>query len=75
MVSTAPLKESSSVKEWMAQAVRLKRKMNDRSPLLSSNKMTHYFKEWKTPSGVLKKNILPYRNLALDKILSIVAAK
>ena len=49
--------------EWMSQADPPKeastvKKMNGRSLLLSSNKMTHYFKEWTTPSGVLKKHIL-----------------
>ena len=29
--------------------------MNERSLLLSSNKITHYFKKWTTASGVLKK--------------------
>ena len=30
-------------------------RMNGRSLLLCSNKMTHYFKEWTTASDVLKK--------------------
>ena len=50
--------------EWMAQAAPLReastvKKMNDRSLLLSLNKITHYFKKWTTGSGVLKKNLLP----------------
>ena len=37
--------------EWMAQAAPLRdtstvKKMNDRSLLLSLNKITHYFKKW-----------------------------
>ena len=34
------------------------KKMNGRSLLLSSNKLTHYFKVWTTPSSVLKIYIL-----------------
>ena len=34
------------------------KKVNGRSPLLFSNKMKHYSKEWTTPGGVLKKYIL-----------------
>ena len=47
--------------EWIAQAAPLRKagkKMNDRSLLLSVNEITHYFKKWKTRSGVLKKNLL-----------------
>ena len=45
MVAQAdPSKEASTVK-----------KMNGRLLLLSSNKMTHYSREWATASGVLKK--------------------
>ena len=41
--------------EWMAQAAPLReastvKKMNDRSLLLSLNKITHYFKKWTTGS-------------------------
>ena len=32
--------------------------MDGRLLLLSSNKITHYFKKWTTPGGVLKKYIL-----------------
>ena len=55
MAATAPLNKSSHMKEWMAQADPPKeantvKKMNDRSLLISSNKKTHYFKEWTTAS-------------------------
>ena len=41
--------------EWMAQAAPLReastvKKMNDRSLLLSLNKITHYIKKWLTKS-------------------------
>ena len=54
--------------EWMAQAAPLReastvKKMNDRSLLLSLNKITHYFKKWTTTSGVLKKIYCLYKNL------------
>ena len=50
------------MKKWMAQGDPQKKslrskKMNGWSLLLSSKKMTHYFKKWTTP-GVLKKYIL-----------------
>ena len=56
-------KKSLSMKKWMAQGdppkeVSAVKKMNDRSLLLFSNKMAHYFKEWTTPGGALKKYIL-----------------
>ena len=59
--------------EWMSQADPPKeastvKKMNGRSLLLSSNKMTHYFKEWTTPSGVLKKIYCLYENLMLQTV-------
>ena len=52
-------KKSPHIKEWMTQADPPKEastfeRMNDRSQLLSSNGMRHYFKELKTASGVLK---------------------
>ena len=59
------------MKEWMSQtdspeeASRVK-KMNDQSLLLSSNKMTHCFKEWTIPSGVLRKIYCLYKNLMLQ---------
>ena len=57
--------------EWMAQAAPLKeassvKKMNDRSLLLSLNKITHYFKKWTTGSGVLKKIYCLYKNVMLQ---------
>ena len=50
--------KSPFMKEWMAQADSPKeastvKKMNVQSLLLSSKQMTHCFKEWTTPSGVL----------------------
>ena len=56
-------KKSPSMKKWMAQGDPLKKAstvktINVRSLLLSSNKMAHYFKEWTTPGGVLKKYVL-----------------
>ena len=60
MTATAPLKKSLYMKKWLAQADPPKeantiKNMNGRLLLLSSNKTTHYFKEWTTVSGVLKK--------------------
>ena len=71
MVPTAPLKKSPSMKEWMAQADPPKeastvKKMNGQLLLLSSNKMTHYFKEWTTSSVILKKIYCLYKNLMLQ---------
>ena len=48
--------------EWMAQATPLReastvKKMNDRSLLLSLNKITHYFKKWTTGSEVNELNL------------------
>ena len=53
-------KKSPSMKKWMAQSdppkeVNTIKKINGWSLLLSSNKMTHHFKERTTPGGVLKK--------------------
>ena len=71
MAATASVKKSPYIKEWMAQAAPLReasavKKMNDRSLLLSLNKMTHYFKKWATTSGVLKKIYCLYKNLILQ---------
>ena len=71
MATTAPLKKSPSMKEWMAQADPTKeastvKKMNGRTLILSSNKMTHYFKEWTTPSGVFKKIYCLFKHLMLQ---------
>ena len=54
--------------EWMAQADSTReastvKKMNERSLLLSLNKITHYFKKCTTPRGVLKKIYCLYINL------------
>ena len=50
MAATASVEKSSYMIEWMAQAVPLReastvQKKNDRSLLLSLNKITHYFKK------------------------------
>ena len=68
MAATAPLKNLPSLKEWMVQADPQKETstVNGPSLLLSSNKMTHYFKEWTTSSGVLKKVYCLYKNLMLQ---------
>ena len=55
MATTAPVKKSPQMIEWMAQAAPLRetstiKKMNNRSLLLSLNKTTHYFKKWTTGS-------------------------
>ena len=47
MAQADPTREASTVK-----------KMNEQSLLFSSNKMTHYFKNWTTASGVLKISIV-----------------
>ena len=71
MAATAPLKKSTYMKELIAQADLPKeantvKKMNGQSILLSSNKTTHYFKEWTTASYVLKKIYCLYKNLMLQ---------
>ena len=71
MAATGLLEKSPYMKEWMAQADPPKedcavKKMNGRLLLLLSNKMTHYFKEWTTASGVLIKIYCPYKNLMLQ---------
>ena len=55
MAQAAPLREASTVK-----------KMNDRSLLLSLNKITHLFKKWTTEIGVLKKIYCLYKNVMLQ---------
>ena len=50
------------MKEWMAQANPPKEsstfeRMNNWIQMLSSKKMTQYFKEWTTPISVLKKTL------------------
>ena len=52
MAQATPFSEASTVK-----------KVNDRSLLLSLNRITHYFKKWATTSGVLKKNLLSLQKL------------
>ena len=54
MAQADPTKEVSTVKG-----------MNERLLLLSSNKMTHYFEEWTTASGILKKIYCLCKNLML----------
>ena len=55
MTHADPPKEASTVK-----------KMNELFLIhFSSNKMTYYFKEWTTASGLLKKIYCPYKNLML----------
>ena len=51
------------MKEWMAHADPPKEtstfeRINGQPQLLFSNKMTHYFTEWTTPSGFLKKKYI-----------------
>ena len=55
MAQVAPLREASTVK-----------KMNDWSLFFSLNKITHYFKQWTTTGGVLKKIYCLYKNLMLQ---------
>ena len=52
MAQADPSKEANTVK-----------KMNDRLLRLSSNKMMHYFKEWTTPSSVLKKEYVAFTKI------------
>ena len=64
-------KKSPYLKESVAQAdpankANMIKKMDGLSLLLFSNKMTHYFKEWTTASGVLIKIYCPYKNLMLQ---------
>ena len=71
MAATTPFKKSPHMKEWMAKAdppieTNAVKKMNDRSLLISSNKTTHYFREWTTASFVLKKIYCLYKNLVLQ---------
>ena len=68
MVATPPFKKSPHMKEWLAKAdlpieTNAVKKMNDRSLLISSNKTTHYFREWTNASFVLKKLYCLYKNL------------
>ena len=40
--------------------------MNDRSLLLSSNEITHYFKKWTAGTSVLKKICCLYKNMMVQ---------
>ena len=65
------VKKSSYMKELIAQADPPKetitvKEMNGQSILFSSNKTTHYFKEWTTASCVLKKIYCLYKSLNLQ---------
>ena len=65
MTPADPPEEASTVK-----------KMNGRSLLPSLNKMTSYFKDWKTPSGVLKNIYCLYKKLTLQMdLLTVAVAK
>ena len=71
MAATAPLKKSPYMKELIAQVGPSKeantvKKMKGQSILLSSNKTTHYFKEWTTASCLLKKIYCLCKNLMLQ---------
>ena len=66
------IKNSPYMIEWMAQAdpsreVNRVKGMNALSLLLSLDKITHYFKEWMTASGALKKNLLSLQKLKCFK--------
>ena len=68
MVANAPLNKSPHMKQWMTQPyppneANTVKKMNRRSLFISSNKTTHYFKEWMAASCVLKKIYCLYKNL------------
>ena len=82
MAATISVKKSPYMIEWMAQAAPLReastvKKMNDRSLLLSLDKITHYFKKWTTTSGVLKKIYCLYQNwiLQVDLVSSSCSQK
>ena len=54
------------MKKWMAPVDHPKEastfaRMNGRPQLLFSNKMTHYFIDWTTRTGLLKKIYYPYK--------------
>ena len=66
------IKNSPYMILWMAQAdpsreVNRVKGMNALSLLLSLDKITHYFKEWMTASGALKKNLLSLQKLKCFK--------
>ena len=68
MVATAPLKNHTT---WKNGRLKLKKpvRLKNEWPLaiLSSNKMTHYFKKRMTTSGDLRKNIKICKNISLQK--------
>ena len=74
MAATDPWKKSPYMKEWMAQTDPAKeditvKKMNNRSLLLSSNKMIYYYKEWTVDNCkwcFWKKIYCLYKNLMLQ---------
>ena len=71
MAKPASVKKSPYIIEWMAQAAPLRKattvkKRNGRSLLLSINEIAHYFKKWKTGSGVLKKIYFLYKKVMLQ---------
>ena len=79
MTATAPVKNHPPWKKWMAQGDPPKefntvKKMNGRSLRLSSNKMSHHFKEWTTPGDVLKKYILFLQNFVVSNRSSLTVA-
>ena len=64
-------KKSPQMIEWTAQVAPLLeastvKKINDRSLLLSLNKITQYFKRWTTGSGALKKIYCLYKKVMLQ---------
>ena len=52
MAKADPLKKPICLQQWMVG---------------HTNKMTHYFIEWSTPSGVLKKIYNPYKKFDASK--------
>ena len=70
-VCNCSVKKSPYMKEWMPQVdppkeVSTVKKINGQLLLLSLNEMTHYFKEFTTVSGVLKKICCLYKSLMLQ---------
>ena len=71
MAATDPLKIQPYMKKWMAQAFSPKKasaseRINGRLQLPSSSKLTHFFKEWTTATGVLKKIYCFHKNMMLQ---------
>ena len=65
-VKKITLHEGMDGSSWSSKRSQYGKKMNSRSLLLSSNKMSHYFKQWTTRSCVLKKLYYLYKNLILQ---------